>query len=201
MEEFDGESAEDIQRPIMKGTLCAALFTADNKWYRVRVVGKAKGEIEVKFIDYGNSEKVPEATLRKLPAHLLAYEPQAMSASLAYVRAPRLDQTLGPQAGKYIQKHGLNMIHDAVVVESESGKPLKVILMEQGEEDWASSLNAYIVAEGLAILEKYVKQSGRDSDIPEQISTWVEFEDEARSGQIGLWKHGNAAGVLDDDDY
>jgi len=28
--------------------------------------------------------------------------------------------------------------------------------MEQGEEDWSNSLNAYMLAEGLAILEKYV---------------------------------------------
>lgn len=81
----------------MKGTLCAALFSSDNLWYRVRILGNAgKGEYDVKFIDYGNSEKVPESTLRKLPAHLLAFEPQAMSASLAYVRTPRLDRLLGP---------------------------------------------------------------------------------------------------------
>ena len=29
--------------------------------------------------------------------------------------------------------------------------------MEQGEEDWSSSLNAYMLAEGLAILPSYAK--------------------------------------------
>ena len=81
MEEFDPATAEELERPIMKGTLCAALFDADNRWYRVRVLNNAgRGEYEIKFIDYGNTEKVSEATLRKLPAHLLAYEPQAMQA-------------------------------------------------------------------------------------------------------------------------
>ncbi len=81
MEEFDSSSAEELQRPIMKGTLCAALFSGDDKWYRVRVLGTAgKGNLDVKFIDYGNQETVQESTLRKLPAHLLAFEPQAMSA-------------------------------------------------------------------------------------------------------------------------
>lgn len=81
MEEFDPSTAEEMERPIMRDTLCAALFSADNLWYRVRIVSNAgRGEYEIKFIDYGNTEKVSEANLRKLPAHLLAYEPQAMQA-------------------------------------------------------------------------------------------------------------------------
>ena len=96
MEDFDGDSSEELERPIMKGTLCAALFTADNRWYRARVLGTVgRGQIEVKFIDYGNVEKVAENTLRKLPAHLLSFEPQAMSASFAYIKTPRLDMTMG----------------------------------------------------------------------------------------------------------
>lgn len=81
MEEFDADTAEELERPIMKGTLCAALFSVDDRWYRVRVLSNAgRGEYDIKFIDYGNTAKVPEGTLRKLPAHLLAFEPQAMEA-------------------------------------------------------------------------------------------------------------------------
>ena len=55
MEAFDGDTAQEIQKPIMKNTLCAALFSADNMWYRVKVLGTAgRGEIKVLFIDYGN---------------------------------------------------------------------------------------------------------------------------------------------------
>jgi len=110
-----------------------------------------------------------------------------------------LDATLGQQAGKYLQKHGLNMVHDAVVCESETNAPLQLILMEQGEEDWSSSLNAFMLAEGLAILPKYIKQD--PDSVPEQILAWQEFEDEARNAATGLWQHGNAAGALEEDDY
>lgn len=80
----------------MKGTLCAALFSADNLWYRVRVLGsQGRGDIQVEFIDYGNIEIVNESILRKLPAHLLAYEPQAMHSQLAFVRTPKLTRTMG----------------------------------------------------------------------------------------------------------
>ena len=85
------------------------------------------------------------------------------------------------------------------MVESDAGRPLSVILMEEGEQDWSSSLNAYLLAEGLAILEQYIKQSA-DADVPEQVTAWTQFEEEARDGSAGLWQHGDAAGILNDDD-
>ena len=72
------------------------------------------------------------------------------------------------------------------MVESDSGRPLTVILMEEGEQDWSSSLNAFMLAEGLAVLEQYIKQMA-DADVPEQVASWTEFEDEARDGSTGLW--------------
>lgn len=97
MAKFDAESAEELERPIKKGTLCAALNSTDKSWYRARVIGTvAKGLIEVYFIDYGNRETIrPDIDLRKLPAHLLAYEPQAIPASFAYLKCPRLSQMMG----------------------------------------------------------------------------------------------------------
>lgn len=68
--------------------------------------------------------------------------------------------------------------------------------MEQGEEDWSSSLNAYMLAEGIAILDMSIPEA----DVPEQVNVWKEFEDEARQNSAGLWQHGNAAGALDDDE-
>lgn len=118
MEKFDADNAEELEKPIKKGTLCAALFANDKTWYRVRVLGtQAKGLTEVQFIDYGNKESVrPDMDLRKLPAHLLAYEPQALPASFAYIKCPRLSQQYGNEAAKYVQKYGLNTVHDATVI-------------------------------------------------------------------------------------
>ena len=55
-----------------------------------------------------------------------------------------------------------------------------------------------MLSEGLAVLEKYVNSSA-NSDVPEQVQAWLEFQDEARQGGIGLWQYGNAHGALDDD--
>ena len=57
--------------------------------------------------------------------------------------------------------------------------------MEEGEEDWSSSLSAYMLAEGLAILQKYIRK--QSDSVPEQVLAWTEFEDEARNNALGLW--------------
>ena len=39
MEHFDLQTADELEKPIKRGTLCAALFANDSKWYRVKVLG------------------------------------------------------------------------------------------------------------------------------------------------------------------
>jgi Tudor domain len=51
--------------------------------------------LEVLFIDYGNVEMInaeDSKNLRKLPAHLLQFEPIAKRCSLAYVKVPRKEK-------------------------------------------------------------------------------------------------------------
>jgi hypothetical protein len=46
-----------------------------------------------------------------------------------------------------------------------------VTLVEAGEEDQSNSLNAYLVAEGLAIMDKSIKSD----EMPEDVASWEEF--------------------------
>jgi endonuclease YncB( thermonuclease family) len=66
------------------------------------------------------------------------------------------------------------------------------VLLEEKEEDPSNSLNAYMVAEGLA------KMSNK-GELPEDIAAWSEFEDEARDAEIGIWEEGQAENL--DSDY
>lgn len=204
LDKFDGTSAEPLERPIKKGTVCASLFSSDNQWYRVEYLrAVSKTESEVRFIDFGNVQVVKtDSNLRKLPSSLLAYEPQAILSKFAYIRCPKLNGTLGSQAGKYVKKNGLNLEHDAVVVGQE-GPFLSLILMEEDEEDWGNSMNAYLVSDGLALCETSVTQAAdqNSTTIPEAVKEWVDFEDGAREDQIGLWKlNENPMALLDGDE-
>jgi staphylococcal nuclease domain-containing protein 1 len=78
MSRFNPAKYEDLEKPIKKGTICAARFSVDQKWYRAKVLGSlGKGELEVQFLDFGNTEAVNANTgdLKRLPESLLQYEP------------------------------------------------------------------------------------------------------------------------------
>ena len=105
MNRFNPASVEDLEKPIKKGTICAARFSVDQKWYRAKVIGSiGKGEIEVQFLDFGNTD-VANANigdLKRLPETLLQYEPQAKSASLAFLRTAKASSDHGQEAAKVI---------------------------------------------------------------------------------------------------
>lgn len=76
MSKFDYKGAQDLEKPIKKGTLCAARFKVDDNWYRARVLrGVGKNQFEVEFIDFGNQDTVNGDDLKRLTPELLKFEP------------------------------------------------------------------------------------------------------------------------------
>lgn len=84
---------------------------------------------------------------------------------------PKIDRPQGKQAEAYLRNYGLEKVHDAIV-ESETNKTLRVVLMEEGEPDWSVSINAYMIAEGLATITEDVLTSDRT---PEEVLEWSTF--------------------------
>ena len=75
-----------------------------------------------------------------------------------------MSKPCGREAAKYVQKFGLNQVHDAIVA-YQSGKYLLITIMEEGEEDVSNSLNAYLIAEGYAMLDKDIKTDEMPEDV------------------------------------
>lgn len=98
LKKFEPSLSEDLEKPIKKGTICAARFSDDGNWYRAKVLNSlGKGEVEVQFIDFGNTDVVNSNSgdLKKLPEKLLQFEPQAKPAILAYLKVPKVTSELG----------------------------------------------------------------------------------------------------------
>lgn len=98
MDRFDPISAESLEKPIKKGTICASKFSVDDKWYRSRVLHTlGKGLYEVEFIDFGNVDEVSADDLKRLPQKLVDFEPQAKLCTLSYIRVNK-------NAGKFAEE-------------------------------------------------------------------------------------------------
>lgn len=110
MNKFKPTLVEDLEKPIKKGTICAARFKLDDNWYRAKVIQTlGKGEIEVQFLDFGNYEVVNPTLgdLKRLPENLLQYAPQAKEAQLAFLKTPKGGEN-GEEAAKVIQEAALD---------------------------------------------------------------------------------------------
>ncbi|KAL0984549.1 hypothetical protein UPYG_G00143090, partial [Umbra pygmaea] len=57
-------------KPI-PGAACCAKFSGDKNWYRAIVLETTETEASVLYADYGNSEKIPFASIRPIPKELL----------------------------------------------------------------------------------------------------------------------------------
>lgn len=103
MNKFDPFKADDLEKPIKKGTICAARFKVDNSWYRAKVQkALGKGQFEVEFIDYGNSDTVTYEDMRRLNQTLLSYEPQSKTSQLAFVKVQKAGNEVGEEAAKFL---------------------------------------------------------------------------------------------------
>lgn len=62
------------------GTVCAAMFSQDQQWYRAVVISKHPklDYADVVFLDYGNSDVVPISSLRKLEPQFLSFPCQSV---------------------------------------------------------------------------------------------------------------------------
>ncbi|XP_019337531.1 RING finger protein 17 isoform X2 [Alligator mississippiensis] len=79
----DGENLE-ILCPI-QGQTCIAKFE-DGDWYRAQVIGlPGNQEIEVKYVDFGNTAKITLREMRKIKDEFLSHPAKAIRTKLAYI--------------------------------------------------------------------------------------------------------------------
>ncbi|KAJ8772455.1 hypothetical protein K2173_027632 [Erythroxylum novogranatense] len=188
-----------------KGDIVLAQFSADNSWNRAMIVNAPRGTVEsmkdkfeVFYIDYGNQEEVPYGGLRPLDPSVSSSPGLAQLCSLAYIKVPDLEEDCGPEAAEYQSAHTLSTSKEfrAKVEERDlSGGKVKgqgtgpITVVTLVAVDAEISINAAMVQEGLARIEKRRKRDPKERQVA--LDNLEKFQDEARSARLGMWVYGD----------
>ncbi|KFM27295.1 Nuclease domain-containing protein 1 [Auxenochlorella protothecoides] len=187
---------------LRAGDKCVARYE-DGQWYRasverVHAADPTAPEYDVYFVDFGNRQRAKGAAVRPMDAALAAVAPQATPATLAFVKAPGLDDEYGVDAASMLAELVGSGAKLSAVVESRervqaAGKQwaaqaaVKLHLTLRSGAEGESSVNAKLVAAGLARL---AAPKGRGSSSPalEEVRA---AQDQARRSRVGLWRYGD----------
>jgi len=198
--------------------IIAAKFSEDNTWYRARVrkvfTEGGKKKVNVFYVDYGNSEDlvVSNNSVRPLPEQYgIKKIPQyAVEAKLAFINTFN-DEEWKIEAYEQLQDIVYNKSLIAEVI-SKSGNNMNIMLYtkESGVKTIASSVNAQLLADGLAVVEKnWIKRVDHEiieraknltaskkiiKSIPEVL---IEIQEQAKKARVNAWRYGD---ITEDDE-
>ena len=78
---------------VEKGDIVASQISSDGSWYRARVVeviiddyDDSKVEVEIDYVDFGDNEKKPLASICELPDQYLKLNFQAIACCMANLK-------------------------------------------------------------------------------------------------------------------
>lgn len=180
---------------LRPGMVVAARYSADNRWYRAKIVFMRKdGPVDVHFIDYGNEESVPVKDIRRfgVAAGFVSAPPIATEVALENIVVPGADDPCGVAAGEYLRElvYGED-ITVSVSASEGAGKVIGDILIPvPGSADAASkslSLTEQILRSGLA---RIVRKSNRTSKAA--FKKLRPFEEAGIATRQYLWNYGEA---------
>ncbi|XAR50415.1 Micrococcal nuclease [Bertholletia excelsa] len=188
-----------------KGDIVLAQFSADMSWNRAMIVNAPRGAVEspkdkfeVFYIDYGNQEVIPYGQLRPLDPSVSAAAGLAQLCSLAYIKVPSLEEDYGQEAAVRLNEHTLNGPNEfrAIIEDRDtSGGKVKgqgtgtVLMVTLIDTQTNSSVNAALLKEGLARLEKRRRWEPKDRQVA--LDELEKFQSEARHQRIGMWEYGD----------
>ncbi|XP_032259301.1 RING finger protein 17 isoform X1 [Phoca vitulina] len=157
IEEFykseDGENLE-ILCPV-QGQACVAKFE-DGVWYRAKVIGlPGHREVEVKYVDFGNTAKITLKEMRKIKDEFLNPPEKAIKCKLAYIEPCIRTMQWSKKAKEKFEEKTQDKFMTCSVVKILEDNVLLVELFDSlGAAGMTpTSINDQLVKEGLASYE------------------------------------------------
>ena len=81
------ETAAELENLPEEGDYVCGQFSEDGLWYRAQVLGCEGNNLEVVYVDFGNSEVLPLSSLRVLSENLASYPPMTFECFLSGVES------------------------------------------------------------------------------------------------------------------
>lgn len=192
-------NAKPLDGPPKVGDIVAGQFTADGEWYRARVrrVDREAKQVDLLYIDYGNSETLPWSSLRQLSQPQFSTQKlrgQATPATLSFLQMPTAPQYLSEAVALLAElTEGRNLV--ANVDQTDADGTLHITLLDPQAPSLEESINAEVVREGLARVPRKLKAFERSA--PETIASLKRIQQETSEARRGMFEYGD---IGDDDD-
>jgi len=170
------------------GELVKAQFTADDAWYRAKVLSQTpEGEFSVFYIDYGNTETIPTSRIRELKGNEGSLPAHAKRARLAYVAPPKLEDDYGHEAAEFFRDlvWGKTMMAN-VEYRENARRDNEILHLSLGDRESQVHVNAALVRAGLARVER-----ARSRHLQPMIEKLREEEQKARQNHSYIWEYGD----------
>ena len=176
------ETPERLSPPIKQGTLCAAKFPDDDKYYRamIKKFDKEKKEYQVEFIDYGNIEWVKLNDLIKLDGKISSLPPQAMICGLAYLKYSKISMRKAVKKYPNFVDFDNELNAKLCYTYKKGGETKYGLIVFKDGKDMKKTYHADLLKEGLAKLN-------RNNDLPEYMKDLDPIEQDAELQEIGVW--------------
>jgi len=171
------------------GELVRGNFTADDRWYRAKVIEIKGDKYKLQYIDYGNSEVVPASRIRQLPSNSNTLPHQAQLANLAYIKPLKEDNDHAGESREVLRDLAEGKKLHATL-EYRDGNVLFLTLT-----DGDLNVTLEMLRKGVAHL---VQARKRFLSIPLFVAL-REAEEEAKRRRLNIWYYGDLADSDEDE--
>jgi staphylococcal nuclease domain-containing protein 1 len=186
-----------LELPIKNGTLCAAKYPEDEKYYRAIIQSKTKdGKYRVNFIDYGNEEILSVHELIKLDGEISPLPPQCILCELAHLRYSK--NSMEKAVKKYPYFADINTTLNGKICYSYSNGDSEKngVIVYIGGKDIKKSYHSELMKLGYAKLD-------RSKKLPEYFKDLDAIEKVAKDKGLGIWAENEETdyGIEDEEAY
>lgn len=192
---YFASNSAPLSGPPKFGQILGAQFSEDNQFYRAKVksLDRENKKAEVVYIDYGNRESIPWSRLRVLPDEfgLAKLKPQAADAALSFVQFPAQEHYLR-DAVKAVSEFtsGVEFVANVDYIDTKDNNTLYLTLYDPKKPgDVASSVNAALIEEGLALVPRKVRPF--EKAYQDTLTLFKKKEDVVREEHVGIWEYGD----------